>query len=324
MVKWIAGIGIALVILGYATLELSPWPSALFYRVLMNRGGDGLQQALERHVPAGVAALADLRYDATDADALLDVYHLAQGAQALPTIVWVHGGGFLSGSKGQIGNYLKILAAKGYTTVSVGYSLGPGSHYPTPVRQVNAALGYLVKNAPRLRIDPDRLFLAGDSAGAQIAAQVANVVSSPSYAAAVGVPPSIKRSQLRGVILHCGVYDLALADFDGPFGRFMRTAIWSYGGRRNVRDDAHMAEFSVLRFVGADFPPAFISAGNADPLLPHSLSLAETLNAKGARVETLFFRDDYQPALPHEYQFNLDTEAGRLALERSLKFLSSL
>jgi acetyl esterase len=38
-------------------------------------------------------------------------------------------------------------------------------------------------------------------------------------------------------------------------------------------------------------------------------------------VETLFFPADYKPELPHEYQFNLDTDAGRLALERTLKFL---
>jgi hypothetical protein len=50
--------------------------------------------------------------------------------------------------------------------------------------------------------------------------------------------------------------------------------------------------------------------------------LADTLASRGARVERLFFARDLAPALPHEYQFNLDSEAGRLALERSLAFVA--
>lgn len=73
----------------------------------------------------------------------------------------------------------------------------------------------------------------------------------------------------------------------------------------------------------ADFPPAFISAGNADPLLRHSTALAETLASHGVSVDSLFFPSDYAPGLPHEYQFNLDTDAGRLALDRSGAFLAS-
>jgi acetyl esterase len=43
---------------------------------------------------------------------------------------------------------------------------------------------------------------------------------------------------------------------------------------------------------------------------------------RGARVERLFFASDRQPPLPHEHQFNLDNEAGRLALDRSMAFLT--
>ncbi|MGH7493962.1 MAG: hypothetical protein ACREOO_16405 [bacterium] len=66
----------------------------------------------------------------------------------------------------------------------------------------------------------------------------------------------------------------------------------------------------------------FISAGNADPLLPQSRAFAETAASLGVHVDSLFFPHDYTPALPHEYQFNLDVDAGQLALERSVKFLS--
>jgi hypothetical protein len=65
----------------------------------------------------------------------------------------------------------------------------------------------------------------------------------------------------------------------------------------------------------------FISAGNADPLGLHSKALAEVAKAKGVDVDGLFFPDDYSPPLQHEYQFDLDEKAGRLALDRTETFL---
>jgi acetyl esterase len=307
---------------GCAAIEVSPWPSALLYRAFMDAEGEGVNLALERYVPLGITARIDQRYDADDEDAVLDIYYPSQSDRALPAIVWIHGGGFLSGNKGHVANYLKILAARGHTTVSVGYSLGPESNYPTPVLQANAALAYLVQNAEQLRIDPARIFLAGDSAGAQIAAQVANMISVPAYATALGVVPAISREQLRGVILHCGIYDLALPGPRGPYGHFMSTATWAYSGRRDGLKAEHTSQFSVARFVTAEFPPAFISAGNGDPLLPHSRALAEALGRLHVEVDALFFDDDRKPPLPHEYQFNLDAAAAREALERKVKFVA--
>jgi hypothetical protein len=52
--------------------------------------------------------------------------------------------------------------------------------------------------------------------------------------------------------------------------------------------------------------------------------MAEVLRAKGIRVDTLFYPADYKPPLGHEYQFDLDTDAGQLALRRSTDWLRSL
>jgi len=77
-----------------------------------------------------------------------------------------------------------------------------------------------------------------------------------------------------------------------------------------------------IKFVTDKFPPAFISVGNEDPLRLHSYDLASRLSSKGVLVDSLFFPDDYSPGLPHEYQFNLDNEAGKRALEGTISFLS--
>jgi len=321
---WSFAAAMAIATTAYLALQVSPWPAALFFRTVMDRSGIATARALEPHVPAGVTALLNERYDPADADAVLDVFYptAAQGTdRKLATVVWVHGGGFLSGSKEQVASYLKILSAAGFATIGVDYSLAPGTTYPAPIKQVNAALAYVQANAVRFHVDPSKLFLAGDSAGAQIAAQLANVISAPSYAWETRVVPSILRPQLRGVLLHCGVYDPGQFKYEGLSGFFLKTVIWSYFGTKDISANPRRDEFSVVRNFSAAFPPMFISVGNADPLAPQSHKLAEVAAGYGVRVDSLFFPDDHTPPLRHEYQFDLDTEAGQTALARSVAFV---
>ena len=63
-------------------------------------------------------------------------------------------------------------------------------------------------------------------------------------------------------------------------------------------------------------------AGNADPLLPQTTALVERLDGLGVETDTLLFPPDTSPPLGHEYQFLLDTPAGREALSRILAFLA--
>jgi len=303
--------------------KVSPWPSALLIRRALEKDALAMSQALEKHVPPALSAQLDEHYDPADPDALLDVFYpSAITDKPLPTIVWVHGGGWVSGSKQEIANYGKVLAGRGYTVVGVDYSLAPGKTFPTPIRQVNTALGYLVSNAERLRIDPDHLVLAGDSSGAHIAAVTANAIAVPSYAKMLGIAPAVERRQIAALLLYCGSYTSDGVDLDGPLGSVLRTVLWSFSGTKDFKNDPGFAAAWVLKHVTAEFPPAFISAGNGDPMLPQSIALADTLASRGVRVERLFFGPDQQPVLPHEYQFNLDNRGGRLALDRSLAFLA--
>jgi acetyl esterase/lipase len=107
-------------------------------------------------------------------------------------------------------------------------------------------------------------------------------------------------------------------NFDGRFGDFIRTVLWSHIGTRDAQDSrvrpAH---------VTAAYPPVFTSVGDADPLARQSAMFARGVRAQGVEVDALFFPDDYKPPLPHEYQFILSTEAARLALDRSLALLAA-
>lgn len=176
-----------------------------------------------------------------------------------------------------------------------------------------------------LGINSRRLVLAGDSAGAQIAAQTAAVLTNPDYARLVGIAPGVSPDQIAGTLLHCGVYDISgMGKEGGVLGWFVQSAGWAYSGKRNWRQDKLFQTMSIAPHIVATFPPAFVSAGNADPLGPQSVAIAQALKTAGVDVEELFFPKDYQPALGHEYQFDVDTQAGRMALTQSVDWLNSL
>ncbi|MDO9353562.1 MAG: alpha/beta hydrolase, partial [Solirubrobacteraceae bacterium] len=167
---------------GWIVLTSSPAPGAALIREQLNAQSVGLRDDMAAIVNRdarvrNVSVVQDQPYRPGDAQALLDVYSpgvaVGEAAVARPTIVWVHGGGWLAGDKTDWAPYYRLLASRGFTVVSVGYGLAPEHPYPRALKEVNAALGYVTREAPRLRIDPDQLILAGDSAGAQLASQVA-------------------------------------------------------------------------------------------------------------------------------------------------------
>jgi acetyl esterase len=102
----------------------------------------------------------------------------------------------------------------------------------------------------------------------------------------------------------------------------MRTVIWSYVGTRDPHDP-RVQLMSVTPHVSSAFPPTFISVGNANPLAPQSVVLAEALRSKSVEVDTLYFPKDHEPLQNHEYQLLLAIDAGRLAFDRSLAFLDA-
>jgi acetyl esterase/lipase len=99
----------------------------------------------------------------------LDVYWPA-GADKLPVVFWIHGGGWVSGDKGDVGVKPRVFGERGFVFVSTNYRLLPDVEMGAIVRDVAKAVGWVHKNIARHGGDPTRIFVMGHSAGAQLAA----------------------------------------------------------------------------------------------------------------------------------------------------------
>lgn len=170
----------------------------------------GLQQKImDRYAPKNIQVQHDIVY-ATQANLSFDLYQDSQlqDLAARPTIVWIHGGGWIAGSKTHARGYFKLLAAQGFNVIAVQYQFAPHATYPTQLQQIDLALNYITQHAEKYQLNPQQLFLAGDSAGANLASHYAALLSNPTFAQQSNLQPTIQRKQLKGVILHCGIYDL--------------------------------------------------------------------------------------------------------------------
>lgn len=304
---------------------LSPWPSALLIRAVFQIDGARTTAEMAKYEPPAteVDETLDVPYAPGGTDTELDLFSPSASAGPLPTVVWIHGGAWIEGDKADRDPYARILAAEGYTVATLNYTVAPDATYPTALRQINSALGFLADNAERFRVDADRIVLAGDSAGAQLTSQLATMITDPPYAREVGIAPTLTPDQITGVILNCGVYDVSeIPEAPGLAGWGFRTALWAYLGTKDWANTPGGEQMSTIDDVTADFPPTWISGGNGDPLTAtQSRPLHERLDQLGVDVTALFFPDDTQPPLPHEYQFHLDRPEAQEALQSTIDWL---
>ena len=327
---WPVGLLVGFVLAVFLAFATSPWPGALLVRADFNHNGRKTTAALQKHTPrTPITVFSDQNYQTGNNRAQLDVYTPASaqnGDQKLPVIIWTHGGAWVSGDKTDSAPYFKLLAAKGFAVVSLNYTLAPEQRYPSQLFELNAAHRYLINQASRFHIDTSTVFLAGDSAGAQLTSQMSALITNPSYAHELHIKPTLQPSQLAGSILFCGIYQMkGLTEADPKLPKIIswgdNQVVWAYSGTRDY-DSPIIRQMSPYYHVTKDLPTTFISGGNADPLTKkQSKPLAQKLQSMGVPVTTVFYAADHQPALPHEYQFNLDNQDGQRVFAQLTDFL---
>lgn len=251
-------------------------------------------------------------------NSLLDIYYPKDAVDSMPVILWIHGGGYVGGSKESRQDYAMSLANAGYVVANIDYSLAPAVLYPGPIVQANEALAYMNVHASNYGGDMERVFIGGDSAGAQIASQVAALVSNAELAKTMAIQPSISSNQLQGAVLLCGIYNMTtLRATAFPNIDFFLTA---YTGAEPFESFAKIDELSTVQHISSDFPPVFITAGDADPFVSQSTELVDVLQSYEVQVASVFFKGT-QKNLKHEFQYDLYTDDARETLEQTLDFL---
>ena len=204
-------------------------------------------QTITRDVPyAGVA---------DDARRTLDVYAPA-GADNLPVVFWIHGGGWQHGDKSDVKHKPQWFMDQGFVFVSVNYRLLPDVDMRTLTRDVAKAFRWVHDHAAEHGGDPTRVLVGGHSAGAQLAALIC---TDDRYLKDEGVPFDV----LKGCIPVDGdTYDIpAIIELAETRWRLHGTPPHEYGHRLKFGNDPALhRDFSPVTHVakGKGIPPFLI------------------------------------------------------------------
>jgi acetyl esterase len=200
-------------------------------------------------------------------------------AGILPGLVYFHGGGFVAGSLETHDGICRSLAnASGCRIVSVDYRLGPEAPFPAAVLDACAATRWTVENAERLGIDARLIGVCGDSAGATLAAAVAQTL-----AAERGPPLALQ-------FLLCPILDYAAeTPSRAAFGsgylldrETLQHDLRHYVGERAAADDPRISPLRAQHLEG--LPTACIHTAECDPLRDEGAAYAQRLERAGVRV----------------------------------------
>ena len=199
--------------------------------------------------------------------------------EVLPGLVYFHGGGLVAGSLETHDGICRALAAASRCRLlSVDYRLAPEHSFPAAIDDGLAATWWVATHAAELGLDPDRLGVCGDSAGATLAAVVCQ------SAAALGQP------RLACQFLLCPIMDYA-AESDSrrslAQGYLIDRATLEHDLRHYLGPEADRADprVSPLRAPGVmNLPPTVIHTAEFDPLRDEGAAYAERLRAAGVKI----------------------------------------
>lgn len=235
-----------------------------------------------------------------------------------PLIVYIHGGGWCTGSAEDVEWYVKLLASNGYIVANVDYSLAPEYKYPASTVQLVETVNYLYENANKYGYDKDCIFIAGNSAGAHLSSQLGAIFTDDEYADLIDVEARVPSGCIRGLILYNGVYNF---DTAGGCGfPFFGKLVWSYTGVKNYTEYDRIDELSTIKHISENYPSVFITVGDADPLETQTLEFIDELKNKNVHYQSLLWTET-KAGLWHDYIYEQNTDEGVKAYEKTVEFI---
>lgn len=209
---------------------------------------------------------------ANNYEAKLDVYQRRNASGPQPTLINIHGGGWVGGTKEAALMALMPYFEMGWNVVNVEYRLGRVSLAPAAVEDCLCALRWVAANATRFGIDTTKLVVTGDSAGGHLALTTGMI---PESAGLDRQCPGVPLPKVAAIVNWYGITDIVDL-LDGP-NRKTYAVAWlsSMPNREEIAK-----RVSPLSFVRAGLPPILTIHGDADPTVPytHALRLQAELN----------------------------------------------
>ncbi len=277
-----------------------------------SKNREALEGAL-RAVPNLAYKMRDWTYAEVDGEKLtLDAWW-PHGAGPWPMVIWVHGGGWRAGFK-ELGEYTaRKIAAEGYVVLNINYRLAPEHPFPAGIEDCLGAIVWAKREAARFNGDPNRVAIAGESAGGNLAALAAYAADSGRFTP-TGAEPGDPDPFVQAVIPVYGAFDFPthIASLD-PADKDRLKLFTDYlpGGQKDYIDA------SPITFLDPHDPPTLLICGDADFLYQDSVDFQKQLEHQKIEHE-LFVPEGAEHAF---IVWEWDSENSQATYAKMIEFL---
>lgn len=314
-------IKILLSILGVLAVIIAVFMGILF-------GSNIIQQAIIRMMCPNEPGSVPKNYDQIISETVLTTYEYIDGLEldviepivgvdeTKPTVIYFHGGYYVGGGRLNQEPYCRLLAHNGFRVVNVDYTLAPEGVYPLQLKQANVALNFISDKFTLTK----GFVLAGDSAGAHLAAQTSALVGSTDLQNSVDERNVIEREKLLGFIGNCGFYNASTAKDTNFF--LIDNALQILLDDMKYLKGETVKQLDMANYV-EQFPSALLVCGDKDPFLSQNNFFEDALKNAGVNVST-YFAVTATNELGHEFQCNYNIEESYLAMTKTVEYLNSL
>ena len=220
-------------------------------------------------------------------EAKLDVIAPSPVSEPRPTLLYIHGGGWVGGSKDTVFFRFLPYLEKGWAVVNVEYRLARVALAPAAVEDARCALRWVKQNAATYGLDPDRIVVSGHSAGGHLSLTTGMLPASAGYDRRCPVtdPNGKGRAATRdeemgvaAIINWYGITDIG----DLLEGENAKT--YAVGWLGSLPNRLEVAKrLSPLSYIRPGLPPVLTLHGNADSIVPydHGVRLHKALTKAG-------------------------------------------
>jgi acetyl esterase/lipase len=259
-----------------------------------------------------VKILKNIEYGKAGKQALiLDLYlPTEETSSPRPGLIFIHGGGWVSGDKNEFASQAREMAENGYVAICINYRLSPQFHYPAALEDAEHAVRWMRANASKYQVDPEKLGAIGASAGGYLAAFL-GLPDAPE----ITEPYGNESSKVACVVDYYGRMDMTLEQAGVKYYDYRRIFL----GKPKAIALPLYQQASPIKYVTRDASPFFIAHGLKDrQVFPiNSIKMAEALEKVNVEASLLLLARSGHGFKGNEW--HLAWESTKIFLDRHLK-----
>jgi acetyl esterase/lipase len=248
-------------------------------------------------------------------DLKMDVYYPEKKQEKYPTVLFAHGGGWISGFRRQSNNvsWCRYLAANGFLVCSIDYRLGISNSMDEILQDYEDALKYIKKNYKEIKVDKSKINLMGLSAGGHL-----------SFLYAAYHSAMMHRKEMEGIkslIIYYTPYDLKDIFKKDVKSLFAKFAVLSTMKSRPEDNELDYEFYSPKHWINEHLPPVFIAHGKIDDTVPFSSSvkIAKKLKYLNVPFEFLVHKKG-----GHTFEFYMNDYQTTKIIKKTISFLKRM